>query len=176
MRTEKWRRSFYGLPDIGRSYPGLSLDIKACIWNTICQPILLYTMDCIPLSKTRLHKLESVQCNLLKQCLGFNKRTRSSHLLQTLHVARILDIIKRNMAFHIKRIFNVQSPLQKLGTHFMSLYVAKGALIPETLVSRPIESGLWTMNCVLIKLLNVKLMQSQSLWTHWQVSLWENIY
>jgi hypothetical protein len=147
-RTEKCRRSFYGLRDIGVSYPGLSSDVKTYIWKTMCQPILLYGMDCIPLSNTGQQKLETTQGNLLKQCLGFSKRSRSSHLLQALDVDRINVIVKRNTASLIKRIFNVHSPLQQLCTYFMSLYVAKCTLIPGTLVSRLVTSGLSPINCV----------------------------
>ena len=65
------------------------------IWNTMRQLILLNGMNCIFPFETGQPKLES--CDLLKQHLGFSRRTRSSHLLQALHVARIHDIVKRNM-------------------------------------------------------------------------------
>jgi len=51
-RTEKCRRSFYGTCDTGMSYPDLATDAKAHIWNIMCQPILLYDMDCIPVSNS----------------------------------------------------------------------------------------------------------------------------
>jgi len=64
-----------------------------------CQPILLYVY-----SKNR-----SIQTR--KQCLGFSQHTPSSHQLPALRVAQFYDIVKRNIASLIKRIFNVLSPL-----------------------------------------------------------------
>ncbi len=53
------------------------------------QPILLYGMDCIPLSNTGKQKLESTHGNLLKQSLGLNKLLHSSNLLKALNVNKI---------------------------------------------------------------------------------------
>ena len=151
-RTEKCRRSFHSMRDIGMSYPGLASDAKAYIWNTMCQPILLYGMDCIPLSNTGKHKLASTQGNLLKQSLGLNKRSHSSNLLKALNVNSIEAVIKRNTACLLKRIFNVPSPVQQLCCHFMSLYATKGILVPGTLVSRIVQSGLSPIDCVFNKI------------------------
>ena len=65
--AEKRRRYFYSLRDIGMSYPDLSSDVNTYIWSTMGQPILLCGLDCIPLSRTALHKLESTQRNLPNQ-------------------------------------------------------------------------------------------------------------
>jgi hypothetical protein len=151
-RIEKCRRAFYGMRDIGMSYPGLATDAKAYIWNIMCQPILLYGMDCIPLNNAGKQKLESTQGNLLKQSLGLNKRSHSSNLLKALNVNNIEVVIKRNTACLLKRIFNVPSPVQQLCCHFMSLYATKSILIPGTLVSRIVQSGRSPIACLFNKI------------------------
>ena len=45
-RISKCRRAFDSLRDAGMAYPGCSVNVKACLWNTICQSVSLYGSDC----------------------------------------------------------------------------------------------------------------------------------
>ena len=81
-RVENCRRSFYNLRNIGRSYSDAASDVKAFIWKSMCQPILLYVSDCMLLGKLGKQKLETSQSNLLKRCLRLSKRCHSTDLLR----------------------------------------------------------------------------------------------
>lgn len=146
-RIESCRRSFYGLRDVGMAYPGLATEVKTYIWNSMCQPILLYGMNCINLNRNSLKKLETTQCNLLKQSLGFGKYSRSSDLLQALHVTKIDRSVKIQSIKLLNQIYQVNSPIQDLCSHLISLYAYDGTVIPGTLVSRIINYGLSPVLC-----------------------------
>ena len=71
VRMETCRRAFYGLRDVGMAIPGVNTDVnKSYLWNTVCQPVLTYGLDCV---NSTFKKLETCQGNLLKQCLGLSK-------------------------------------------------------------------------------------------------------
>ena len=93
-------------------------------------------------------KLETTQGNLLKQSLGFSKRSRTSHLLHALNVDKIEAVLKYNIASLLTRIMSVPSPAQNLCSYFMAMFASKDILIPGTLVSRVVKSSLSPMNCV----------------------------
>ena len=84
-------------------------------------------------------KLETTQGNLLKQNLGFSKRSRTSHLLHALNVDKIEAVLKYNIASLLTRIISVPSPAQNLCSYFMAMFPAKDILIPGTLVSRVVN-------------------------------------
>ena len=76
-RMEKCKRSFYGLRehDVSKlAVLRMSRVTSALEIYSICQPVLLYGLDCAPLSKKTMHLLESLQGNLLKSNLiGFQQ-------------------------------------------------------------------------------------------------------
>jgi hypothetical protein len=146
-RVEKCRRSFYGLRDIGMSYPGLSSDVKSYLWNTMCQPVLLYGTDSTKISLSSCQKLETTQGNLIKQCLGLSKFSRGTHLLQAMRVKRTADYVKQSTASLCRRVFNVDSPFKDLCTYMLSEYISRGSVIPGTLIGRLVESGLSPVSC-----------------------------
>jgi len=141
-RTTKCRRSFHSLRNIGMSYPGCASDVKAYLWKSVCQPVLLYGFDSLHISPKVMKNLESTQSSLVKQCLGLSKRSRSTNLLQALHIPKIEERIKQSTASLMKRVFSVDSPAKDLSAYFLSLYITKGLLIPGTLVDRCVSHGL----------------------------------
>ena len=50
-RAEKCRRSFHSLRSLGLPYPGCHALVKAHLWKTICQPVLLYGSECIAMTE-----------------------------------------------------------------------------------------------------------------------------
>jgi hypothetical protein len=130
------------LKDSGLSYPGTASDVKSYLWKTMCQPILLYGFDSVTPSATNLKSLESTQGTLLKKCLGFDKRSRTSPLLQALGVHKINDCLKFSNASLINRIMKVESPVKRLNAYLLSLYILKNQLIPNTLIHRIVMHGL----------------------------------
>ena len=73
-RSSACRRSFFGLADVGMSYPGFSSEVKSHLWKSVCAPTLLYGVDGINMNDTVIKQVESIQGSLMKQCLGRGKR------------------------------------------------------------------------------------------------------
>ena len=147
-RSEQCRRSFYSLRDVGMSFPGCSPDVKSYLWNTICQPVLLYGINTLSVPKKSIQRMETVQGNLIKQSLGLSKRSRSSWLLQALGIEKVEDKIIYNTASLLRRIFTIDSPIKDLTSHFLSLYITHGMTTPGTIIDRVVKSGLSPTNCI----------------------------
>ena len=152
VRTEKCKRSFYSMRDIGMAYPGCCTDVKAHLWNSICQPVLSYGCDAISLSTKSLSQLETVQSNLIKQSLGLSKRSKSTCLLDAMSVKKVKDRIRLSSSSLLRRIYCNDTPVKSLTNYFMSLYLARGVLIPGTLVHRIISYGLSPIKCIFNKI------------------------
>jgi len=130
------------------SYPGCASNVKSYLWRSICQPVLLYGMECVNISSGSLKTLESTQSTLLKQCLGLNKRSKSSHILQALYVHKVDEKIKQATSSLIRRIFALQSPVMDFNSYLLSLYIQNGSLVPGTLIERCIKYGLSPVKCM----------------------------
>ena len=76
QRVNSARRAMHSLSSVGMAYPGLSSDVKIHLWKTIGSPSLLYGMDGVHLTKSSLKRLDSFQGSIIKQVLGFNKRSK----------------------------------------------------------------------------------------------------
>ena len=114
----------------------------------MCQPILLYGTDCIPINNICKQSLETTQGNLLKESLGFLVSALVPHLLHALNVDKIEAVLKYNIGSLLRRIMSVPSPAQNLCLYFMAMFAAKYILIPGALISRIVKSSLSPMNCV----------------------------
>jgi len=150
-RSEKCKRAFYSLRDVGMAYPGCTPNVKAYLWRTICQPVILYGFDSVNISRNSLHDLESVQSKLIKQSLGLSKRSRSSYLLQALNVTSVEERIKQNTASLLKRIYVIDSPVKNLTNYFLSMYISQGITYPGTIIQRVVSYGLSPTNCIFNK-------------------------
>ena len=131
------------------SHPGASSDVKRCLWNTICTPVLTYGLESIDINESNMKKLETTQGNLLKQSLGLTKRCHSTELLQSMNVHMIKNLVNRNTVSLFRRIMSVQSPAKDLNTYFISLYLCNGTIVPGTLISRLLSTGISPMSCIL---------------------------
>jgi hypothetical protein len=145
VRIRKCRQAFYGLNNSGMAYPGATSDVKCYLWNTVCKPVLTYGLESIDLNNINMRKVETTQGNLIKQCMGLSKRSHSTELLSSLNIHRIKDLVSRNTLSLYCRIVKVDTPLKYLMTHFLSLYICKGIIIPGTLVSKVLSSGISPM-------------------------------
>ena len=74
-RIQGCRRAMYGLTSVGCCYPGLSTDVKAHLYKTIGLPSLLYAIESVSLNQTLMKSLECAQSNIVKNIMGFNKRS-----------------------------------------------------------------------------------------------------
>ena len=88
-----------------------------------------------------MKKLKTTQGNLIKQCLEISKRCHSTELLLSMNVHKISDLVKRNTVSIFNRIMKVSSHAKDLNLHFLSLYMCKCTIVPDTLVSRLLSIG-----------------------------------
>lgn len=138
-RINKCRQSFYGLSPAGMLYPGASADVQAYLFKHICQPTLLYGLDCMKLSRNDFVKLESVQGKLIKQSLGLSKRSHNTQLLAALNIHKVEDIVINNTLSLFHRICQSPSPTRTLVLHDLSQYILYGRLINGTILSKVVE-------------------------------------
>ena len=113
----------------------------------MCQPVLLYGLECLELSTSCMKKLVTTQGNLLKQALGVHKYAKSSPLLQAIDVKSIESCIRQQSATLARRIMSVESPVQSQLQYYISLYLHNGSLIPGTLVNRLVQFELSPVQC-----------------------------
>ena len=146
-RIIKCKKAFYGLRDSGLGYPGCASMVKSHIWKTVCQPVLSYGCDCIPLTKSGIAALNTTQSNLVKQSMGFSKRCRSSYLLHSMNIKTMSDVVSNNCASLAFRIMNVPSSAQRVFTYLLSLFICDNVLIPGSLIHRLVSCGLSPTDC-----------------------------
>ena len=89
-RINASRRAIFSLSSAGMSYPGLSTSVKTYLWKTIGVPSVSYGLNSVSLSKSDQKRLDSFQGGILKQVLGFSKRSHHSSVLAALDVYRPL--------------------------------------------------------------------------------------
>jgi len=147
-RVEKCRRSFHSLRDAGLSYPGANTKVKSYLWNSMCKPVLLYGTDSIALSNSDISLLESTQGKLLKCCLGFHKYCLTTPLLCALDISNIQSLLIASNASLFKRIMRIESPINRLSCYFLSLFILKKIVIPNTLIDRLIKANLSPIQCI----------------------------
>jgi hypothetical protein len=102
----------------------------------------MYGFDSLYVSDKNLQQLERTQGNLIKQCLGLSKRSRSSNLLHALGVLKIEERLRQSIASLLTRVFAVNSSIRELTSHFLSQYICRGTLVQGTLVERAVSFGL----------------------------------
>ena len=141
-RIKACRRAMYSLREIGMCYPGLSTEVKAHLWRSVCVPSLTYGLECFSLTANDIKKLESAQGCLIKQVMGIGKRYHHTPLLKSMRIPSIEDIIKNNTAGLLNRAIRVASPLQTTCLHDLVTYVTTGKSSHKTLVGRICAMGL----------------------------------
>ena len=129
-------------------YPGCSVHVKRYLWNTMCLPVLMYGTECIHLSRKNKQLLETTQGNLIKQALGFSKRSHSTNLLAAFGVRSIGDLITMNSALLLYRISLVCSPARDLCFELLARFISHGERVKGTLIDRLIESDISPSFCI----------------------------
>ena len=152
VRIQKCYRSYYSLRNVGFAYPGVNSDVKTYLWNTICQPTLLYGCETLKLNDCHVKKLETTQGNILKQSLGLSKFSHSTDLLAALNITKVDPLVKQHTLSLWNRIFKVNSPIRKLCSHFYNTFLTSGSVIPGTLLSKVLRYGFSPIKCALQKI------------------------
>lgn len=150
-RVQKCYKSFHSLRHAGFCYPGTNTEVKTYMWNTMCQPVLLYGCDSIFLSKKDIAIMETTQSNIIKQCIGLSRYCKSTDLLHAMNIKKICQQLDQNMLNLWNRIFCVTSPTSRLCSYLYSEYILHGSLAPGTLLSRIINNGYSPSICALKK-------------------------
>ena len=158
-RINKCRQSFYGLGNIGMSYPGATPGVQAYLYKSICQPTLTYGLESMNCSKAQMQKLDSIQGKLIKQSLGLSKRSHNTELLQAMNISNVKSIVNRNVLSLYNRIFKLETPARRLAQYFLSRYIVYGNTVPGTLLDRVVSMGESPISMALNKPRDIKYVQ-----------------
>ena len=116
-------------------------EVKAFLWNSIGNPILLYGMEAIATNKSDIKVLRTTQGNIIKRITGINKRSHHSKLLKALSIPPVEDIIIKNTIRLYHNIFKTDTPARDLQSTLLSEYLIKGSTTKGSLVERIITAG-----------------------------------
>ena len=105
----------------------------------MCVPVLMYGIDGISTSKTNVKRLD---ITLVKQSMGLSKRSHTTELFAALGINISQEIVNHNLISLYHMIFNVNTPLLNLTSHFLSMYIIINLVIPGTIVSDILSIGL----------------------------------
>ena len=141
-RISSCRKSIFGLSSVGMSYPGLSSDIKAHIWNSVGASTLLYGMDSIALDAKELKRLSVTATTLVKSVLGLPKRSHHSSVLSALNIPTVQNEVQYATVNLYQRIFREESPVRQLQARLLAKYVLTGKCVCGTILSNIIKYGL----------------------------------
>ena len=65
-RVQKCKRSMYALSNCGMRYPGLSSSTKSHLFRSVCQPTLMYGVECLNVTSKNSNDLNSAQGSVIK--------------------------------------------------------------------------------------------------------------
>ena len=147
-RLQLCRQSYYGLGNIGLSYPGLGTDVKTHLWKTICTPVLTYGLETVNLPGNCISKLESAQGTLVKRFVGIGKRSHHTSLLKALYVPQITETVASKTISLFRRFFRVTSPLSKFYSYMLARYILHGTVTKGSMLDRVIRLGVSPMQLV----------------------------
>ena len=88
-RVQKCRHSMYSMSNIGMCYPGLNFSSKMHLFRSVCQPTLMYGVECLNISSKRVNILNWGEACVWVECTCY------AHRLIT-NVYHRLVIILRN--------------------------------------------------------------------------------
>jgi len=141
VRKRKCVSSAYGLAGVGMSYPGTSSNVKAHLWKSVCQPVLLYGLEAVSLHKGELAILEKTQGSIIKASMGLGKRHHHSRLMKALEINHISSLVSGNCEKLYHKIFQEDSPTRTLNITFLVRYMATGNYTKGTLLERILQNG-----------------------------------
>ena len=147
-RLNKCRQSFYSLNSLGMSYPGAAPDVQAHLYKSICQPVLIFGMECMSNSKDQFRRMEYMQGRLIKQWLGLSKRSHNSAVLKALNIDKVQTIVNRNVLnLYHRIIFKIESPACSLMQVLLARYITYDTTVSGTLLERVVSIGESPLKC-----------------------------
>ena len=143
-RAQACRCAMLGLTSVARCYPGLSTDVKANLYKTIGLPSLLYGIESVLLNQTLMRSLECAQPNIVKNIMGFDKRSHHSNLLHAVRIDNVETSVIRGILSLWYEIYQVDNPARVLSNAILCDYINNRHLIPGTLTHRVVEAVYYT--------------------------------
>ena len=133
-RVQKCKRSMYSMSNIGMCYSGLNSSSKMHLFRSVCQPTLMYGVECLNISSKHVHILNSAQGSVVKHVPVLSVRARHTALLQALDISQAGDHIKKSTLSLYNRICSQDSPTRDLCMYFTQMYISSGIRVPGSLV------------------------------------------
>ena len=140
-RISSSRKSVFRYASAGMSYPGLAPDVKVDLWKKVGLPSLIYGMDSLNVNKSGLKRIETAQCNIIKQVLGLRKRSHNTKLLEAIRLSSVSDHVKQRSIGLLRKFFTTNSPYRKLGLYHLSKFIVSGSVYAGSIINRIIEYG-----------------------------------
>ena len=131
-RVQAWRCAMHGLTSVGCCYPGLSTDVKSHLYKTIGLPSLLYDIESVSLNRTLVKSLHCAQSNIVKNIMGFNKRSHHSNLRHAVRKDKVETSVIRGILSLLYRIYQADNPARVLSNAMLCDYINRRNLIPDT--------------------------------------------
>ena len=135
-RSSACRKSVFQYVSAGMAYPGLSTAVKLELWERVGLPTLLFGSDVFTFNKAQLGLLDATQCNIIKQVLGFPKRSHNSHLLEAVGLDRIQLHVKDKNVTLLNKAFSLDGQYSDLCRYMISKFILTGATCKNTLIDR----------------------------------------
>ena len=95
--------------------------------------------------------LECAQSNIVKNIMGFNKRSHHSNLLYAVRIDKVETSVIRGILSLWYRIYQVDNPARVLSNAMLCDYINSRHLIPGTLIHRVVEPVFSPIKCLCIK-------------------------
>jgi len=133
-RISSAQKSFYALQPAGLHKDGVDPLASAYMHKTVISPSLTYGCNAIYMTRMHMQELSSCQGKLLKVNLGLYKTSRTSPLLNSLHIPQVRNIIKKDTVSLVYRCFKSNSAARTLYTSL--LHSATTESLNKTLLFR----------------------------------------
>ena len=95
-------------------YPGLNSSSKMHLFRAVCQPTLMYGVECLNISSKHVNILNSAQGSVVKHMSGLSVRAGHTALLQALDISQAGDYIKKSTLSLYHRICYQDSPTRDI--------------------------------------------------------------
>jgi hypothetical protein len=99
-------RTYHAIKNIGLETKEMNHKLKAHMFKCYIRPIMYYGIDNIQLFKNEIKKIQVLESQIVKRMLGFDKKTRSTQLLNSVGIESVEEKLKISKLKFAKRIIN----------------------------------------------------------------------
>lgn len=147
-RLSKTRAAFYSKMSKGLNVVGFDPYVKAGVFRSACQSVLVYGLGALDLDAISLKQMHTQEGNLVKMCMGLSKFSKTTELLRALNVKSIEEVRKEQVLSLWHRTFQFDSLYRKLCLSFMKMYLQNQTVIRGTLLHRLLSCVLDPLQCI----------------------------